>query len=356
MKKNALIYHDDFRKYEFGPDHPLGGDQYRDLSEILAPAHLREKRGELSLIKPKPAIFEYVNLVHGSDYIRLVEMLNDKGGFLTRDTPFHPGLYDTARLFAGAEILAGRLVVENLFHRAIVLGGAGHHAGYDFGGGFCIINDMAVGVEYLLHNYQQSKILVLDIDAHCGNGTQNIFYDSSAVLCMDMHEDPLNFYPGTGFPEQVGLKEGKGYTVNIPFPPGSGDEDYLHAFDRICKPIILEFQPQIIFVFGGLDSHFADPLSHLNLTLNGIYELMKSISRVADDTCDGKMVLSLGASFAPGILTPAWQLMISAMLGIDDADSKEPCKFPEDVKDVHDLVGEMTDKVVSIQKKYWKSI
>ena len=81
---------------------------------------------------------------------------------------------------------------------------------------------------------------------------------------------------------------------------------------------------------------------------------MKSISGVADDICDGKLVLSLGPSFAPGILTPAWQLMISAMLGIQDADSKDPCQFPEDAEDVHDLVREMTGRVMGIQKKYWK--
>ncbi len=356
MKKKALIYHSDFRKYEFGPDHPLKGDRYKELTEVFASSHIQRQKGDLTFVKPKPATSEDVKLVHSSDYIRLVETLNDKGGFLSRDTPFHPGLYDTARLFAGAEILAGRLVVENLFQRAIVLGGVGHHAGYDFGGGFCIINDMAIAVEYLRRNYNQSKILILDVDAHCGNGTQNIYYDSSNVLCIDMHEDPLSLYPGTGFPEQIGLKKGKGYTVNIPFPPGSGDEDYMCAFDKICKPIILEFQPQIIFVFGGADTHFADPLTHLNLTLTGIYDLMKLISGLADDTCGGKVVLSLGASFAPKILNPSWQVMISAMLGIQDVKSSEPYEIPEKVKRIHDLVQQMISRVINIQKKYWKNL
>jgi len=356
MKKNALIYHSNFKKYGFGPDHPLKSDRYNELTEVFASSHLQKKKDDLIFVKPKPAAFEDVKRVHSSDYIRLVETLNHKGGLLSRDTPFHPGLYDTARLFAGAEILAGRLIVENIFRRAVVLGGAGHHAGYDFGGGFCIINDMAIAVEYLRRSYNQSKILLLDIDAHCGNGTQNIYYDSSIVLCVDMHEDPLNLYPGTGFPEQIGLKKGKGYTVNIPFPPGSGDEDYMCAFDRICRPIILEFQPQIIFIFGGADTHYSDPLSHLNLTLNGIYKLMKAISELADDTCDGKVVLSLGASFAPKILTRAWQVMISAMSGIQDVVPSEPYKLPERGKNISDLVQEMISRVINIQKKYWKNL
>ncbi|WP_051185177.1 histone deacetylase family protein [Desulfatiglans anilini] len=275
--KTAIIYHSDFKHYDFGENHPLHGNRYAALPGIFASQSIRGHKPDLTFVTPNAASREVVNLVHGEDYLELLDSLNERGGFLSMDTPIHPGIYDIAKLFSGAGILAGRLVVENIFQKAIVLGGGAHHAGFDFGGGFCLINDIAITVEYLRQFYGLKKIAIIDLDAHCGNGTQDIFYEDSDILCIDIHEDPLYLFPGTGFEAQVGLRGGKGYTVNIPLPPGSGDDNSLYFIDEICIPIITEFMPQLIIVFGGIDGHFADPLSHLNMTLNGFFKQMHII-------------------------------------------------------------------------------
>lgn len=334
----------------------MRGDRYAVLPEVFNSKSIQEKKAELIFVKPKPAPHEAIRFVHSEDYLELIEALNTKGGFLSADTPIHPGLYDIARLFAGAGILAGRLVAEDMFQRAIVLGGGTHHAGFDFGGGFCLINDIAVMVEYLRNFYDQKRILILDFDAHCGNGTQDIYYDDPNVLCVDLHEDPLYLFPGNGFPEQIGLKEGKGYTVNIPFPTGSGDKNYMYAFNEICIPIINEFNPQVMIVFGGIDAHFADPLSHLQLSLKGFFDIMRLISKLSDALCNGKLILILGPSYDPKIFPLAWEALISATLDNDNIEAKEPYEIPKEIEGVNERAQAMINRVRNIHRKYWKKL
>jgi acetoin utilization protein AcuC len=354
--KTALIYHSDFRKYDFGPNHPLRGDRYAALREIFSSESIRQSTSELTFVKPNPAAYELIKLVHGEQYLDLLSKLNSEGGFLSADTPIYPGLYDIAKLLAGAGILAGRLVVNGIFQRAIVLGGGAHHAGFDFGGGFCLINDIAVMVKYLRSFYAQERIAVLDLDAHCGNGTIDIFYEDSSVLCVDFHEDPLYLFPGTGFAEQIGLKEGKGYTVNIPFPRGSGDQHYINAFKELCIPIITEFNPQLIIVFGGIDAHFADPLSHLQISLKGFSYIMRLISELSGTICNGRMIVILGTSYNPKILPLAWQVLINATLDKENIVINEPYEMPKEVEGVNELVQGMLSSVKNIHKRYWRSL
>lgn len=356
MTKNAIIYHNDFMKYDFGPGHPLRGKRHKQILDVFNSDTIKGKQDEMVFVKPNPATDEDLELVHSRNYLNLLEKLNEKGGFLSLDTPVNPGLYDIARLFAGAGKLAGRLVAEEIFQRSIVLGGGAHHAGFDFGGGFCMVNDIAVAVEYLRRNYDQNKIAIIDIDAHCGNGTQDIYYGTSSVLCIDLHEDPLSLYPGIGFPEQVGIREGKGYTVNIPFPPGSGDEDYLGVFEKICVPIITEFEPSMVFIVGGADTHFAEPLTHICLSLNGIYRLMVLIAGLAENMCSGNLVMFIGASFNLQVFPHALEAMICAMIGAWYGGPNEQDEIPRGNKVTHHMASEMIDRVRNVQKKYWRSL
>lgn len=354
--KTAIIYHPDFKEYDFGINHPFHGDRYSALPEIFASQSICGHKADLTFVTPNSASQEVVNLVHGEDYLELLDTLNSRGGFLSMDTPIHPGIYDIAKLLSGAGILAGRLVVENIFKRAIVLGGGAHHAGFDFGGGFCLINDIAITVEYLRQFYGLKKIAIIDLDAHCGNGTQDIFYEDSDILCIDIHEDPLYLFPGTGFAWQIGLRGGKGFTVNVPLPQGSGDHNALYVFHEICIPIITEFMPQLIIVFGGIDGHFADPLSHLHMTLNGLFNQMRTIIELANTLCSGKMVLILGHSYDAKIFPLAWEALIGAVLGNEMMYVKEPYKIPEMVSGVNELVSKMTLRLKTIHERYWRQL
>lgn len=352
--KTAIIYHEDFRKYDFGSHHPFRGSRYQSILQVIGHEAIKAKSSELTFVKPKPAPDEEIRAVHGADYIDFLESLNEKGGILTLDTPIRPGLYNIAKLFAGANILAGRLIAENIFQRAVVLGLGAHHAGFDFGGGFCLINDIAVMIEYLRSHCRIKKILVIDYDAHCGDGTQNIYYYDPHVLCLDFHQDPLSLYPGKGFPEQIGLKGGKGYTVNIAFPPGASDNDYIRVFNEIFVPIAIEFHPEIIVANGGLDAHFLDPLSQLSLSLRGYFQIMSAIVTLSKQICNGKVILILGGGYEPRVLALGWLAMIAAMLEVKEIDLPEPVQPPVSSGVVSKQVNDMIGRVKKIQKKYWK--
>jgi len=135
--------------------------------------------------------------------------------------------------------------------------------------GFCIYNDVAFTATYLLEKYNFEKILILDTDAHAGNGTAEYFRTDPRVLFVDIHQDPRTIYPGTGFASDIGADSGKGFSVNIPLPIYAGDESYKLVFDEIILPLTGEFKPQIIVRNGGSDPHFNDGLTHLGLTIAG---------------------------------------------------------------------------------------
>ena len=354
--KTAVIFHEDFAKYDLGPNHPMRGGRYQHIPEVFEDHAIAAQKSSITFVKPKPAADEFVEAVHGKDYLRYIQKMNENGGALSPDTPIPPGLYDIAKLFAGANILGGRLIAEDVFRRVIVLGLGAHHAGYDFGGGFCMMNDIAVMIEYLRKHYNIKKVLAIDYDAHCGEGTQDLYYRDPDVLCVDLHQDPMTLFPGKGFAYQIGLGKGKGRTINMPFPPGSSDEDYIRAFNEICVPIATEFKPEIIVANGGLDAHFADPLSQLNLSLKGYFRLMTSIVNLSRQLSDDRLILIMGGGFGPGAVPSGWIAMISAMLGIEKINIQEPLEPPEYSEEAGEQSRGMIRKAKTIQKTYWKSL
>ena len=216
-----------------------------------------------------------------------------------------------------------------------------------------MINDIAVMIEYLRNNYNIKRIMTIDYDAHCGDGTQDIYYHDPDVLCLDLHQDPMALFPGKGFAYQVGLGKGKGYTVNIPLPQGSSDKHFITAFNKICIPIATQFQPEIIIANGGLDAHFADPLTQLNLSVNGYSRLMNSIAALSKELCDDRLILILGGGYDAKVIPVGWSAMISAMLEIEGIEFSDPLEPPEYSEVAEKQVMEMIRDVKRIQKTYW---
>ena len=177
-----------------------------------------------------------------------------------------------ARLAAGGTIKATDLVMKRNYRNSFAfVRPPGHHAGPGYPMGFCVFNNVAVAASHLLENYGLDHVLILDVDAHHGNGTQEIFYRSNKVLYVSLHEDPIEF-PLKGFADEVGEKEGLGYTVNVPLPYGTGDRIYLKAFNEIVAPIIKQYKPQFTLVSTGFDSHYADPIGNLSLLSNQLHQ------------------------------------------------------------------------------------
>jgi len=163
--------------------------------------------------------------------------------------------------------------------------------------------------------------LILDVDAHHGNGTQEIFYKTSKVLYISIHQDPREF-PGTGFTDEIGEGEGLGYTVNIPLPFGTNDKIYLKAVNEIVKPITRQYKPQFILVSAGLDGHYMDPVGRLSLSVPCYQEVYETIVNLASETCRGKLVSVLeggySLNFVGKIAAAALAKMSRAFYNVDD--------------------------------------
>lgn len=236
----ALFYSPKFLEHDPGPDHPETPSRLKVIVDELSRSNLLRTE-KCEYVEPRPARLEDLELVHERDYIKLVEKTCVSGGGLLDlgDTVVGPRSCEAATLAVGALIDAVNLVLDGKARNAFALvRPPGHHAGPYYALGFCLFNNVAVAASYLLRRRNLERVLILDIDAHHGNGTQEIFYNSNKVLYISLHEDPEGF-PGTGFVDEIGEGEGIGYTVNVPFPFRAGDAVYERAFDEVVVPISL---------------------------------------------------------------------------------------------------------------------
>ncbi len=296
--KTAIIFTPKYFEHETGRDHPESPARLHVIREELEKSGLL-KTGRCSIVSPKPVELRDLELVHEADYIDLVRRLCKSGGGLldTGDTVVSTKSFEIALLAVGGAVEAARLVAEGKAQNSFELvRPPGHHAGRYYALGFCIFNNIAVAAEYLLHYFDAKRILILDIDDHHGNGTQEIFYDTHKVLYVSLHHDPQDF-PGTGFVDEVGDHEGRGYTVNIPFPFRTPDQVYLKAFDQIVIPIAQQYKPEYILVSVGFDGYHADPVGALALSAQIYAEVFSKILNLAHQACDGKLVATLEGGY-----------------------------------------------------------
>jgi len=296
--KTAIIFTPKYLEHDTGRDHPESPARLRVIREELKRSRLLET-GKCSIVKPKPAQLTDAELVHESDYVDLVSRFCKSGGGLLDigDTVVSPKSFEVALLAVGGAIEAVRLVASEKFKNAFALvRPPGHHAGRYYALGFCIFNNAAIAAEYLLQRFGLKRILILDIDAHHGNGTQEIFYDTNKVLYLSLHQDPRNF-PGTGFIDEMGEQEGRGYTVNLPFPFRTPDKVYLKAFDQIVIPITRQYKPEFILISAGFDGYYADPVGALSLSAHIYAKVFSKILNMASQFCNGKLVAILEGGY-----------------------------------------------------------
>ena len=298
MTETAVVFTPKYLDHKTGLGHPESPARLRVIMRKLNKSGLLET-GRCSLVGPEPASVEDVELVHESDYIQLVQRVCASGGGLLDlgDTIVSPESFEVALLAAGGAMKAVDLVMDGKFRNAFALvRPPGHHAGPYYALGFCIFNNTAVAATHLLRNFNLDRVLILDIDAHHGNGTQEVFYASDRVLYVSLHQDPTEF-PGTGFVDEVGEGKGLGYTVNIPFPFRINDQIYFKAFDQIVVPIIQQYKPQFILVSTGFDNHYTDPVASLSLSTLSYVKIFGKVLELASEFCAGKLVAILEGGY-----------------------------------------------------------
>jgi len=230
---------------------------------------------------------------HTPEYVVRVQQLSDQGGGDAGEyAPVGPGSAEIARLGVGGTSAAIAAVATGEVDNAYALvRPPGHHAERDRGRGFCVFNNIGLGVLSALDAKLVDRVAVLDWDVHHGNGTQQAFYDRSDVLTISLHQDML--YPaGSGQPDEVGELEGEGFNLNVPLPAGSGGEAYLAAMDQIVLPALYAFKPSMIVVASGYDAGYFDPMSHMLLLANHFRQFTQRVMQAANELCGGRLVMN----------------------------------------------------------------
>jgi len=350
--KVGVTFHEKFGQYDLGPGHPFRGDRFINAMRFFEEQGLF-RLPHVIVLKPNPATKQDLLMVHDENYVNLIYRLAETSKPYDIETPVSPQILEAAQLIVGGAIEAGRAVYKGEISRGVALGCGYHHAGRNYGGGFCLFNDIAMLVEYLRKKHGLKQVLILDYDVHFGNGTSDIYYSDPNVLFISLHQDPRTIYPGTGFIEQIGSGAGEGYNVNVPLPPGTGDQTYLHAVKEILVPLAEEFKPELIIANGGSDSHFADMLGNLGLTVNGFFTLSRTIVEEAERVCQGKLVLMPGSGYNPAVLPLCWYALVAGVAGLGTISVTDPYTPPVEPTWNRRRVEDTLAKLKRILSKHW---
>jgi acetoin utilization deacetylase AcuC-like enzyme len=238
----------------------------------------------LFVLYPRYAQIDDALRVHDAGFVELLLCAEpDTPVWLDTDTRLGPGSFRTSLLACGGVLSAVDAVAMEAYHRPDSLFALtrppGHHTGIAKAMGFCLLNHVSIAARYAQAQYGIERVAILDWDVHHGNGTQEIHWEDPSVLFASLHQWPL--YPGTGWLDEVGEGAGRGTTVNVPLPPGSGDAEYLEALDRVVLPAIEAFKPGLLLVSAGQDGHAADPLSDQRLSLAGFRAMAERVAALA---------------------------------------------------------------------------
>lgn len=247
---------------------------------------------QLHRIRAREASLAELARCHTPEYIATVEALSAaQGGLVGPAAWIGPGGFATAALAAGGVIAAVDSVVSGETDNAYALvRPPGHHAGPALGGGLCTFNNVAIGARHAVSASGMKRVVIIDWDAHHGNGTQEIFYEDASVLTISLHQQGAYPMSADGVSD-IGSGAGEGYNINIPFPPGTGTGAYLAAFDAVIEPAVKAYQPDLVLVACGLDAGFMDHSSRLMVTAEGFREMTRRVKALAASQCDGRLVL-----------------------------------------------------------------
>ncbi len=321
----AVVWTPEFLTYDLGDDHPL--DPVRlDLTMRLA-TELGVLEGVEPLV-PQQAPDSEVQRVHVPSYLTAVKSAPDAPfrvghGLGTDDNPIFFGMHEASALVCGGSLLAAREIAEGRADRAVNIAGGLHHAMPDHASGFCVYNDCAVAISWLLDN-GFDRIAYVDVDVHHGDGVQEAFYADPRVLTISLHQHPLTLWPGTGWPGESGKGDGSGYAVNVPLPPGTADGGWLRAFHAIVPSLLREFRPQILVSQCGVDTHAEDPLANLGLSVDGHRAIYRALRELAVETAGGKWLATGGGGYGLFRVVPrSWTHLLATVLD-RDVDPRRP--------------------------------
>jgi acetoin utilization deacetylase AcuC-like enzyme len=328
-----IVFHPKYVEHEQWSGHPECPERLTGIVDKLTELSLFN-----NVIEPDPLDLAILQQTHDPGYI---DYIKNHDGPMDADTYVHPETYDIALLAAGGVLKAAQLAHGG--DRTIAFPRPpGHHAGADYGCGFCYFNNVAIVADYYARKGE--RIAIVDIDVHHGNGTSDIFTERKDVLYMSTHQ--WGIFPGTGKFNDVGVGDGAGYTINVPFNRGAGDSSFLLAYSEIMQPILSQFKPDMMLISVGGDTHYMDPLGELTLSSKGYRELAGSLIELAGELCSGRIAFALEGGYNI-------DAQAEAMAAIVAYPGEIPLQFFEELDD-NELGRGIVDGTLDVQSGFWK--
>jgi acetoin utilization protein AcuC len=331
----AVSWDDRLTSYDFGPGHPLAPVRVELTMALAREFGLLDGPG-VSMITPEAASPDLLELIHDPVYLDAVRRAGDLAargepldprsvffGLGTADDPVFPHMHEASSLVVGATLAAAQAVWTSAAQHGISVAGGLHHAMRRAASGFCVYNDPAIAIAWLL-DQGLDRIAYVDLDVHHGDGVQAAFYSDPRVLTISLHEDPATLWPQTGRSSETGAGAGEGYAVNIPVPAGTGDRGWLRAFDAVVPPLLRSFQPQLLVSQHGCDTHLLDPLANLEVTVDGQRRAQSMVHELAHETAGGRWLCTGGGGYALAAVVPRSWTHLLGIAGGRPVDRAEP--------------------------------
>ncbi|ABY24449.1 acetoin utilization protein [Renibacterium salmoninarum ATCC 33209] len=320
LPNTCVVWAPSLTAYNFGPGHPMAPARLALTAELSEQLGLFD-RDAVTVAEPYVASDLELLSVHDAEYIAAVRSVSanphpvPERGLGTVDDPAFAGMHEASARLVGGSLRAAQAILAGTAQRGVNFSGGMHHADRGSASGFCIYNDAAAAVQLLLDSGVNS-VAYLDIDAHHGDGTQNIFYNDPRVLTVSLHESGLSLFPGTGFANDTGGPRAVGTAVNIALPAYTGDGGWLRAFHAVVPQVVRAFGPEVIVSQHGCDSHRSDPLTHLNTTVDAQREAAMSIAALADELCEGRWLATGGGGYSVADVVPrVWAHLVAIVSG-----------------------------------------
>jgi acetoin utilization protein AcuC len=319
--RSALIYTDAYVQYQYSDSHPLKPYRLRLTHELMQHYGLLQLPHS-SVRETLPATQEELELFHTPEYLGVLRAADagkrtipyGRYGLGPGDNPIFPGMYTWSQLCAGGALQAARLVTSGEVDVAFHIAGGLHHGMPDHASGFCYVNDLAIAISELIQ--QGYRVAYIDVDVHHGDGVQAAFYDTDQVLTISLHESGQFLFPGTGFVEETGVGKGRGYAVNLPFPPGTDDALFSEGFMAIVPPLVEAYKPDVVVTQLGVDTFHDDPLAHGNVTTAGFVAVLRQLKILAP-----RWIATGGGGYNVTNVARAWTLAWGVMNDVDVPDA-----------------------------------
>lgn len=313
----CIVWDESLLAYNFGAGHPMSPVRLDLTARLAREVGLFDVEG-VRIAPPYVASAADLLTVHSFDYVSAVQAAsanpadcNEAMGLGTEDNPAFAGMHEASARLVGGSLAAADAVLSGSVLHAVNFSGGMHHAGREKASGFCVYNDAAAAVARLLAQGVQ-RVVYIDVDAHHGDGTQNIFWNDPRVMTISLHESGLTLFPGTGFANETGGRDAEGTAVNIALPARTTDAGWLRAFHAVVPQLTEAFAPEVIVSQHGCDSHVDDPLTSLRISVEAQRQAALTISDLAGRLCEGRWIATGGGGYNVASVVPrSWALLMS---------------------------------------------